>query len=164
MRVSGPCVVVRRVPRVVGICFVILSCYVCNVTTIKRTLPEKLFQEVYTKLYRFYRFTDQYESSISEDLFKKLINRFIIMAKTLEGFLRSKYVIKGVRRSSALFPIYSLPVRTKYSVDDVNRKLLDYLSTLAQLRVQRVAPSAVVDTFDKVYAAAMDSIMRILDD
>nr|XP_054922427.1 uncharacterized protein LOC126522526 isoform X2 [Dermacentor andersoni] len=140
MRVSGPCVVVRRVPRVVGICFVILSCYVCNVTTIKRTLPEKLFQEVYTKLYRFYRFTDQYESSISEDLFKKLINRFIIMAKTLEGFLRSKYVIK------------------------VNRKLLDYLSTLAQLRVQRVAPSAVVDTFDKVYAAAMDSIMRILDD
>ncbi|XP_065294576.1 uncharacterized protein [Dermacentor albipictus] len=140
MRISGPCVVVRRVPRVVGICFVILSCYVCNVTTIKRTLPEKLFHEVYTKLYRFYRFTDQYESSISEDLFKKLINRFITMAKTLEGFLRSKYVIK------------------------VNRKLLDYLSTLAQLRVQRVAPSAVVDTFDKVYAAAMDSIMRILDD
>ncbi|XP_065294575.1 uncharacterized protein [Dermacentor albipictus] len=151
MRISGPCVVVRRVPRVVGICFVILSCYVCNVTTIKRTLPEKLFHEVYTKLYRFYRFTDQYESSISEDLFKKLINRFITMAKTLEGFLRSKYVIKGVRRSSALFPIYSLPVR-------------NYLSTLAQLRVQRVAPSAVVDTFDKVYAAAMDSIMRILDD
>ncbi|KAL1479089.1 hypothetical protein MTO96_052152 [Rhipicephalus appendiculatus] len=164
MRTSEPCDIVRHVPRVVGICFVILFCYVGDVTMAKRPLPEKLFDEVYTKLYRFYRFTDQYESSISEDLFRNLINRFITMAKTLEGFLRSKYVIKGVRSSTALFPIYNIPVRTKYNVDDVNRKLLDYLSTLAQLRAQRVAPSAVVDTFDKVYAEAMDSIMRILDD
>ncbi|XP_077486071.1 uncharacterized protein LOC144097195 isoform X1 [Amblyomma americanum] len=158
------CGVVGHVPVVVVVCLVVLSPHLCSGNISKRPLPEKLFEEVYAKLYRFYRFTDQYESSISEGLFKKLINRFVAMAKALEGFLRSKYVIKGMRSERALFPIYIVPVKTKYSLDDVNRKLLDYLSTLAQLRAQRVAPDAVVDTFDKVYAAAMDAIMRILDD
>ncbi|XP_077486072.1 uncharacterized protein LOC144097195 isoform X2 [Amblyomma americanum] len=145
------CGVVGHVPVVVVVCLVVLSPHLCSGNISKRPL-------------RFYRFTDQYESSISEGLFKKLINRFVAMAKALEGFLRSKYVIKGMRSERALFPIYIVPVKTKYSLDDVNRKLLDYLSTLAQLRAQRVAPDAVVDTFDKVYAAAMDAIMRILDD